>query len=208
MSKKGLKAEQIEARRSQILEAACRIFSHIGFHRATTRQIAKEAGVAEGTIFNYFDSKDDLLIAMLQHLTRFDQQQLEELYREALQHDLRSLLQDQLSRSLLQPEVNNEMFAAVFSEILVSPGIRQTYLEEHLEPFLQRTERHIQQRIARGELRRLDAALFSRIFFAATLGLGILRLLGDPLLQPESGRIGELVNLLVNAWLDGVATQT
>jgi len=208
MIKKGLKAEQIEARRSQILEAACRIFSRIGFHRATTRQIAKEAGVAEGTIFNYFDSKDDLLIAMLQHLTRLDQQQLEELYSEALQHNLRSLLQDQLSRSLLQPEVNNEMFAAVFSEILVSPGIRQTYLEEHLEPFLQRTERHIQQRIARGELRRLDAALFSRIFFAATLGLGILRLLGDPLLRPESGRIGELVNLLVNAWLDGVATQT
>lgn len=205
MTKATRNMEKIEVRRKQILEAASRIFSQVGFHRATTRQIAEEAGVAEGTIFNYFDSKDSLLIALLQHLTRFDQQQLEDLYREALQHDIRSLLQDQLSRSLLQPEVNNEMFAAVFSEILVRADVRQNYKEEHLEPFLQRTERHIQQRIARGELRRLDAALFARIYFAATLGLGILRSLGDPLLQPGSGRITELVNLLVNAWLDGVS---
>lgn len=208
MAKLTRSVEQKEVRQKQILEAACRVFSQVGFHRATTRQIAREAGIAEGTIFNYFETKDSLLIAMLQHLTRFDQQQLEDLHREALQHDLRSFLQDQLSRSLSQPDVNNEMFATVLSEILVNANIRQSYREEHLEPFLQRTERHIQQRIARGELRRLDAALFSRIYFAATLGLGILRLLGDPLLQPGSGRIAELVNLLVNAWLDGVSAQT
>jgi AcrR family transcriptional regulator len=206
MSKQSLRSDQIESRRKQILEAASRVFSRVGFHRATTRQIACEAGVAEGTIFNYFDTKDDLLIAMLQYLTQFDRQQLEALYSEALRSELRPLLQEQLSRSLAQPQVGNDMFAAVLSEALVNADVRQDYRDQHLEPFLQRTERHIQQRIARGELRRLDAALFARIYFSATLGLGVLRLLGDPLLQPDSGRIDELVNLLVDAWLEGIST--
>ena len=51
-----------EARRRELLESALRTFAATGFARSTTKAIAAGAGVAEGTIYLYFRSKDDLLL--------------------------------------------------------------------------------------------------------------------------------------------------
>lgn len=51
-----------EARRRAILESAVRVFAEHGFFAARIRDIAAGAGVAEGTIYLYFDGKDDLLL--------------------------------------------------------------------------------------------------------------------------------------------------
>ena len=51
---------QIAARREQIIQAAAGLFSSKGFHRTTTRDIAEAAEVSEGTLYNYFEDKDDL----------------------------------------------------------------------------------------------------------------------------------------------------
>jgi DNA-binding transcriptional regulator YbjK len=50
-----------ELTRQRILEAAERVFSRDGFQGATTREIAREAGVNEVTLFRHFRSRDDLL---------------------------------------------------------------------------------------------------------------------------------------------------
>jgi len=44
-----------------ILDAAITVFAEKGFHKTTTTEIAKQAGVAVGTIYNYFASKDEVL---------------------------------------------------------------------------------------------------------------------------------------------------
>jgi len=54
------------ARREQLLETALGLFAVQGFDATSTRQIAKEAGVAEGLIFHYFPTKASLLTAILQ----------------------------------------------------------------------------------------------------------------------------------------------
>lgn len=46
----------------RILEAAVKVFARQGFHQSTVAQIAKEAGVADGTIYLYFKNKDDILV--------------------------------------------------------------------------------------------------------------------------------------------------
>jgi TetR/AcrR family fatty acid metabolism transcriptional regulator len=51
----------------QILEAAVKIFARQGFHQSTIAQIAKEAGVADGTIYLYFKNKDDILVQFFSH---------------------------------------------------------------------------------------------------------------------------------------------
>ncbi|MGQ0548422.1 MAG: TetR/AcrR family transcriptional regulator [Armatimonadota bacterium] len=51
-----------EERRRQILEAAVGVFARKGYATATIEDIARVARVAEGTIYNYFRSKEDLLI--------------------------------------------------------------------------------------------------------------------------------------------------
>lgn len=45
----------------QILAAALDLFAHQGFHNTTISQIAKNAGISKGLIYNYFSSKEDLL---------------------------------------------------------------------------------------------------------------------------------------------------
>lgn len=50
------------ARRRTILESAIRTFAEHGFSASRTRDIAAGAGVAEGTIYLYFESKEDLLL--------------------------------------------------------------------------------------------------------------------------------------------------
>src|SRR5215210_4537098 len=57
---------QAAARREQILETALRLFAAQGFDATSTRQIAIEAGIAEGLIFHYFPTKASLLTALLE----------------------------------------------------------------------------------------------------------------------------------------------
>jgi TetR/AcrR family transcriptional regulator, fatty acid metabolism regulator protein len=62
--------EERAARRRQILNAAVEIFAEQGFFAARTREIAAAAGVAEGTIYLYFDGKDDLLLTAFRERVR------------------------------------------------------------------------------------------------------------------------------------------
>jgi len=49
-----------------IINAAIKLFAKKGFYTATIADIAKEAGVADGTIYIYFKNKDDLLISLFE----------------------------------------------------------------------------------------------------------------------------------------------
>jgi AcrR family transcriptional regulator len=55
-----------EVRREELLELALRLFMALGYERTSVEQITREAGVAKGTFYHYFESKQDLL----QQLTR------------------------------------------------------------------------------------------------------------------------------------------
>ncbi len=51
----------IEIRRKQIVNGALKLFKEKGFHRATTREIAKAAGFSIGTLYEYIRTKEDVL---------------------------------------------------------------------------------------------------------------------------------------------------
>ena len=54
----------------RILESAVKIFADFGFHHSTISQIAKRAGVADGTIYLYFKNKDDILVQVFAYKTK------------------------------------------------------------------------------------------------------------------------------------------
>lgn len=76
MSKKGKLVVQtsvkdeslIELRRQQIVEAGVKLFKEKGFHRATTREIAKAAGFSIGTLYEYIRTKEDVLYLVSDHI--------------------------------------------------------------------------------------------------------------------------------------------
>jgi TetR/AcrR family fatty acid metabolism transcriptional regulator len=65
MSLLALKEKKPEKYRA-ILDAAVRVFARKGFYHARVSEIAREAGVADGTIYLYFQNKDDILISLFE----------------------------------------------------------------------------------------------------------------------------------------------
>ena len=55
-------------RLSEVLQAAMAVFARAGFHQARMEDIAQEAGLAKGTLYLYFKTKDDLIAAILHRL--------------------------------------------------------------------------------------------------------------------------------------------
>lgn len=68
--KANVKKPRVEARklekRERILQSAAKIFARKGFYNARISEIAKHAGVADGTIYLYFKNKDDILISVFE----------------------------------------------------------------------------------------------------------------------------------------------
>src|SRR3984893_17384024 len=57
-----------EDKRNAILDAATRLFAECGLAAASTSEISKRAGVAEGTLFTYFRTKDDLINSLYREI--------------------------------------------------------------------------------------------------------------------------------------------
>jgi AcrR family transcriptional regulator len=60
--KGGKRAENKEKTRRAILQAALDLFAQKGFYQTTTKAISRKARIAEGTLFNYFETKEDLAL--------------------------------------------------------------------------------------------------------------------------------------------------
>lgn len=58
----GRREENREKTKRAILQAALELFSRKGFFRTATKEISRRAGIAEGTLFNYFRTKEDLAL--------------------------------------------------------------------------------------------------------------------------------------------------
>ena len=85
-------------KRERILRAAIKVFAKHGFYATRVSEIAKEAGVADGTIYLYFKNKDDVLISIFDDRIRKLIELLERLTSEAktTEERLRSIIEVQL----------------------------------------------------------------------------------------------------------------
>src|SRR5450631_4371343 len=101
----------IQARRTQILDAATRVFAEKGFHRATVKDIARTAGVADGTIYTYFPSKTEVLLGILNRLNESSQRQ--EYFEMGSEEDARSFFAATMRRRIGLVWPNIEVFRAV-----------------------------------------------------------------------------------------------
>lgn len=69
-----------EARRNQLMECAIEVFSRRGIGRAGHAEIAEQAKVSVATVFNYFNTREELVDEVLAEIERFVHQMLEQAY--------------------------------------------------------------------------------------------------------------------------------
>ncbi|MGR3806574.1 TetR/AcrR family transcriptional regulator [Pasteurella testudinis] len=55
------------SKKRQLIESACQLFYQQGFHACGVEQLAQQAGITKRTLYRYFDSKEELIVATLAH---------------------------------------------------------------------------------------------------------------------------------------------
>jgi AcrR family transcriptional regulator len=190
--------ERLDRRRAQILAAASRVFARHGFHRATVRQVAQEAGIADGTVYLYFRSKQELLLALLGQLGRVSERSAD--FAAHAGADARVFLGAYLEQRFRQVREWRQLFAAVFPEVLADPVLRSAQAAQ-TAPAFQAAEAELARRAAAGELPPLDPQLLSRVAAATVVGLLVLDVLGDPVVD---ARWDDLPGFLADLWFDGL----
>ncbi|MBV9492862.1 MAG: TetR/AcrR family transcriptional regulator [Acidobacteria bacterium] len=124
-------AFQGTSKRERILRAAVDVFARSGYFNAKVSEIAKAAGVADGTIYLYFDGKEDLLVTIFREHTRNYLQSLEqqladisrpeERIRVAIRHHLETLGRDRALAVVSQVELRHSLkFMGLFSQMEVA----------------------------------------------------------------------------------------
>ncbi len=194
-----IRQQLIEARRNQILDSAAAVFAEKGFHRATTKDIARRAGIAEGTIYNYFDSKDDLLIGMMARLAELET--LGDELTEALQGDVRDFFIAMFRRRVEHLVEAQETLQAILPEVMVNADLREHYYQRFVLRIAALLEQYVRTRIELGHIRPVDTTLTTRVVQAMFIGLLVLRILGD---ETVVARWEALPELLATIIFDGL----
>lgn len=189
------------ARRNQILDAAATIFAEKGFHPTTIRDIARAAGIADGTIYIYFENKPALLLGILDRMMASAQRN--DTFPHLAEGDLRGFLRAYLRQPLLAPKADNfALFRVIFSEILVNSDLRERYRRTILEPTLATAEAHFQQWADRQTLRPVDIGLTVRAVSGIVMGLILKHIIGDTTVQERWDALPDVIADLI---LHGIA---
>ena len=190
----------IIARRNQILDAATKVFAEKGFHPTTIKDIAKEAGIADGTIYNYFENKTALMLGIFDRLNESDKRV--EDFSKFTDVDFRSFMKAYLRHRLTLFQVGNfEVFRIVLSEIMINKELRDLYYRKILEPTFSMAETYFQQWAAKNIIKPINVSLAIRAISGMVLGLIVEHIIGDQTLEKKWD---ELPDFLVDMILDGL----
>jgi AcrR family transcriptional regulator len=140
----------------EILEAAFAEFSRNGYATTTLEQIAERAGVTKGTIYVYFESKEQLFITMVRGLMKMTLDTLQEML-ETHQGSTADLLRAQFSyiyQYIVEDRRRREMARLLIAEASRFPALTDRYQEEIHRPCMEFLEKTIQRGLDRGEFRK------------------------------------------------------
>ncbi|MCB0117763.1 MAG: TetR/AcrR family transcriptional regulator [Anaerolineales bacterium] len=174
-----------DERKSQIINAAEGVFTKKGFDEARMDDIAEETGLSKGTLYLYFKSKDDLIIAILDRMFQREFKQLESLEQEDLSATdaiwkLTDLLtKDILSMIRLVPIVY-QFLALAFRNKYVQKALKQ-YINRYLGILIPIVQRGIDA----GEFREVDARETAIAMGAIIEGTLLLWVYDKSLIEPE-----------------------
>ena len=160
-----------DARPHQILDAALEVFGEQGFAAARTDDIAHKAGVAKGTVFLYFPTKDDLFKAVVRREIVARIEDAERLRADVGDVPAADFLRTFLDKywSSTQAQSSLRMLRIVMGELHKHPDLARFYGTEVIERAWTLVASIVQRGIDRGEFRPIDPMLAARCITSAFL---------------------------------------
>lgn len=174
-----------------ILDAASRVFAARPFHEVLIDSIASDAGIGKGTIYRYFETKEDLYFATVVHVMEGLAAELERASRaevsaaRKLEAIATLILARFWERRYLLPFFQrDERFPALEVELI-----------KRREPLLRVVQEAILAGIERREFRGIDARIGADLF------LGMVRSMN--LFHTSTDRLEDLVGQLISVFVEG-----
>lgn len=187
-------------KRDRILSAAVRVFAKNGFFATRVSDVAKAAGVADGTIYLYFRSKEEVLVSLfedrVERLLAFMDRELPKL--PSAPERLRAVIDMQLG--LLEDE--RDMAEVITVIIRQSTRLLKEFAAPKFIAYLDAIARIVIEGQAAGDFRRdVSPHIAARAIFGALDGITLTWALG----RAEQGALARAATQVADVLLQGLA---
>lgn len=207
LSNQDITEEEITKRQQSIIDAAIKVFSEKGFEGSRTSDIAKEAGVAEGTIFRYYNTKKDILIGLLFPM-------ISKFIKPLVLNSVERIIENKDNRSM--EEVIEELFmdriqlARKNLPLVKTVLVESAYHPELLEPLrnditpkvITFIESFIDKNKQSGEFRDLTTRSITRTVISLLIGYVVLTNLYPNIFTSKNDK--EQIEEITDIFLNGV----
>jgi TetR/AcrR family transcriptional repressor of bet genes len=182
-------------RREQILAAAEHLMASKGWAGTTFADICKEAGISNGVLTYHFKDKDEILLAVLENVSRKSTDRFFSLLQEQTSwHDKLDLIaRSNISSTEEEREMgllNLHLLSLAAQRPEIAQRLRQTYAYS-----IQRAQVEIEQAIEQGQVKRHDPAAIAAVIQMLVIGMSFGSLMLD-LTVPTEQLIDEVLTLL------------
>lgn len=193
-----------------ILSAAIELFSEKGYEATTTSEIAKRAQVAEGTIFNYYKTKKDLLFSIPSALSKasFIEIFLDDL-NEILNYNHNSF--DSFLRKILINRKNfvlqsSPILKVIIQEIPFHPELRSKILNTIIFPSTRKIISIIDKFKQKGQIIDMPSASIFNIITTSIFGYLFIHYIALPELDHSEKDIDYLIQYITNSFCPDITS--
>lgn len=186
--------------KTRILEAATKLFARKGYDGTTTKDLAKSAKVAEGTLFRHFANKKAILIEVA---TAGWIEILTDLLTELSEIDNYNAIAQIMRRRMLHMHANADLLKVCFIEAQNHPELRERIQSEVITKMTDVAEAFFETAMDKGIYRRTNPKIVARVF------LGIFAVSGfsqETIIDPQSSpqKMREMAEGIADIFLNGV----
>lgn len=187
--------KKVANKRAAIIRAAMSLFAEKGYEKTSTKSIAAAAGVAEGTIYLYFESKRHILLSFLE----------EKVLRSLLDRidDLKGKNDEELIGAILLDRIHlwdehGDLLKAIFTQAMYDKELARAFVEKVTAPAAKVLIDLIDERIADGRFRDINPLVAVRALAGQFIFVGISRSLGMGLEMSSEEFAAEYTKLFLN----------
>jgi len=202
---KSLPEEDISKRQWDILDAAIKIFAEKGYAGSRTSDIAKEANIAEGTIFRYFKTKKDLLVGLLMPLViKFFRplmfKSMEKIMGNKENESINVVLRKIMIDRMALIKRNTPLIKTIMIESIYHPELLEPLQNEVAPKIIPIVDKFFKENIELKNLRDIDPRLMTRSLISLVAGFSMLTSLFPEVFasQGDEKEIEGIVDILIN----------
>jgi len=173
-----------DARRSQILSVAIKLFSRDGFSGTTTKEIARAAGVSEAMVFRHFATKGELYHAILDHKTcesgKFVLPWEAAAQKKAVQENNDYEVFYNLALTALENQQKDvDFMRLLFHSALEEHELAQIFFQQFVSPLYDFLGAYIRKRQKAGAMREAEPRVVVRAFLGMIIHHSLNNILWD-----------------------------